>query len=276
MSAQPSVDGDAELAPAGVNPRIPNSARMYDWWLGGKDNFASDRAMGASLMEAIPSLPAMATENRRFLHRAVRHLAGERGIRQFLDIGTGIPTSPNLHEVAQGIAPETRVVYVDNDPVAVAHSRTMLKGSRTTAIVEADIRDPKAVFDAADTRRLLDLDQPVAVLMVGILPYFDDCDEPAALIATYRDAIAPGSYLVMSHLTGDVEPELAERMLNVTKETQISLSLRAKDEVATFLAGFSLLEPGLVLASRWRGDADEEESAATSISYGAVGIKPVD
>jgi O-methyltransferase involved in polyketide biosynthesis len=260
-----STNGDAER---------PNIARLYDYYLGGAHNFAVDREFAQRSTRLLP-IDEITRSSRSFLRRAVRTCL-DAGIRQFLDLGSGIPTAGNVHEVAQRIDPTTRVVYVDNDPVAVAHSRTMLKGSRTTAIVEADIRDPKAVFDAADTRRLLDLDQPVAVLMVGILPYFDDCDEPAALIATYRDAIAPGSYLVMSHLTGDVEPELAERMLNVTKETQISLSLRAKDEVATFLAGFSLLEPGLVLASRWRGDADEEESAATSISYGAVGIKPVD
>ncbi|MFD0205257.1 MULTISPECIES: SAM-dependent methyltransferase [Saccharothrix] len=248
----------------------PNVARLYDYYLGGAHNFAVDREFADRSMSEIPTA-AMVQHTRSFLRRAVR-LCVAHGIRQFLDLGSGIPTAGNVHEVAQQADPTCRVVYVDNEPATVAHSRTMLRDNEGAAIAEADIRDVAAVLDAPEVRTLLDLTRPVAVLMVAILPYIADEDRPAELVGRYRDAIADGSYLVISHLTADEQPELVRKLVGVAEETESPIVARTKADVETMLDGFDLLEPGLVLATKWRGEG-EPATSAEAVAYGAVGVK---
>ncbi|GAA0240879.1 SAM-dependent methyltransferase [Saccharothrix mutabilis subsp. mutabilis] len=247
----------------------PNVARLYDYYLGGAHNFAVDREFAEQSMRVIPTAE-MVQHTRAFLRRAVRACVAA-GIRQFLDLGSGIPTAGNVHEVAQQLDPTCRVVYVDNEPVTAAHGRTMLRDNPNVAMVEADLRDPDAVFGSPETRSLLDMSEPVAVLMVAILPYFTDEERPAELVARYRAAMAPGSYLVISHLTADVQPEMVEKLVAVAAETMTPIMARSKAEIEPFLEGFDLLEPGLVLATRWREDGPAATGAQT-VSYGAVGV----
>ena len=256
-----STNGDVER---------PNVARLYDYYLGGAHNFAVDREFADRSMSEVPTA-AMVQHTRSFLRRAVR-LCVERGIRQFLDLGSGIPTAGNVHEVAQQADPTCRVVYVDNEPATVAHSRTMLRDNEGAAIAEADIRDVEAVLDSPEVRALLDLTRPVAVLMVAILPYLSDDDRPAELVGRYRDAVADGSYVVISHLTGDEQPELVRKVVGVAAETNSPIVARPKPAVAAMLDGLDLLEPGLVLATKWRGEA-EPGTGAEAVAYGAVGVK---
>ncbi|MFI9012180.1 SAM-dependent methyltransferase [Actinosynnema sp. NPDC053489] len=256
-----STSGDVER---------PNVARLYDYYLGGAHNFAVDREFADRSSSGIPTA-AMVQHTRSFLRRAVR-LCVAHGIRQFLDLGSGIPTAGNVHEVAQQADPTCRVVYVDNEPATVAHSRTMLRDNPGAAIAEADIRDVAAVLGAPEVRALLDLSRPVAVLMVAILPYLSDDDRPAELVARYRDVVADGSYLVLSHLTADEQPELVRKVVEVAAETGSPLVARSKSAVEAMLDGFGLLDPGLVLATKWRGEG-EPGTGAEAVSYGAVGVK---
>ncbi|MFI9816654.1 SAM-dependent methyltransferase [Saccharothrix variisporea] len=248
----------------------PNVARLYDYYLGGAHNFAVDREFAEQSMKVIPTAE-MVQHTRAFLRRAVR-VCVAAGIRQFLDLGSGIPTAGNVHEVAQQVDPTCRVVYVDNEPATAAHGRTMLRDNPNVAMAEADLRDPDAVLNSPEARALLDLSEPVAVLMVAILPYLRDEDRPAELVARYREAMAPGSYLVVSHLTADVRPELVEKLVAVAAETMTPIMARSREEIEPLLEGFDLLEPGLVLATRWRGES-EAGSGAETVSYGAVGVR---
>lgn len=248
----------------------PNAARLYDYYLGGAHNFAVDRAFAEQSMKLLPT-DELVQHSRAFLRRAVRLCVAE-GIRQFLDLGSGIPTAGNVHEVAQQADPTCRVVYVDNEPATVAHGRTMLRDNPGAAIVEADIRDADAVLASAECRAMLDLTKPVAVLMVAILPYLVEADRPAEVVAAYRDAIAPGSYLVFTHLTDDVQPELVEKLLEVATGTRTPIVARSKAEIESLLEGFDLLEPGLVMSTRWRRE-DGPETGVESVAYGAVGVK---
>ncbi|XVV02946.1 SAM-dependent methyltransferase [Actinosynnema sp. CA-248983] len=248
----------------------PNVARLYDYYLGGAHNFAVDREFAEQSMKVIPTAE-MVQHTRAFLRRAVR-VCVAAGIRQFLDLGSGIPTAGNVHEVAQQVDPTCRVVYVDNDPVTAAHGRTMLRDNPNAAMAEADLRDPDAVLGSPEARSLLDLTEPIAVLIVAILPYLSDDERPADVIARYRSAMAPGSYLVVSHLTADVQPEMVEKLVAVAAETMTPIMARSKAEIEPLLAGFDLLEPGLVLAARWREDGPPATGAET-VSYGAVGVR---
>ncbi|MET1072094.1 MAG: SAM-dependent methyltransferase [Umezawaea sp.] len=248
----------------------PNVARLFDFYLGGAHNFAVDREFAALSTRAFPADEAART-SRSFLQRAVRYCVA-RGITQFLDLGSGIPTAGNVHEVAERLVPSARVVYVDNDPVTVAHGRTMLKGHRSVAIVGADVRDPDAVLAAPETARLLDLDEPVALLMVGILPYLSADERPADLVAKYREAIAPGSVLVVSHLTADREPALVEGLAEMVRLTGTTLTPRDAAEVTGLFAGFDLVRPGLVMAGEWQADT-EDTGRARCLAYGVVGVK---
>ncbi len=248
----------------------PNVARLFDYYLGGAHNFAVDREFAEQSMPQIPTAQ-MVQHSRAFLRRAVRACVAA-GIRQFLDLGSGIPTAGNVHEAAQQVDPTCRVVYVDNEPATVAHSRAMLRDNPSAAIAEVDVRDVGAVLSSPEVRGLLDLSRPVAVLMVGILPYLTDADRPAELVARYRDAVVDGSYLVVSHLTADEQPEMVEKLVGVAGETLSPIVARSKAELEPVFAGFELLEPGLVLAARWRGEG-EPEGGAEAVAYGAVGVK---
>jgi len=248
----------------------PNVARLFDYFLGGAHNFAVDREFAERSIK-IFAVDEAARSARSFLQRAVR-LCAAAGIRQFLDLGSGLPTAGNVHEVAERVDPACKVVYVDNDPATVAHGRTMLRWSRTAAIVHGDVRDPDAVLNAPETARLLDLDQPVAVLMVGVLSYLSDEDRPADVVAKYREAMAPGSHLVISHLTADLEPDLMGKLADLAKFTGMILTPRGAAEVTELFTGFDLVEPGVVVTGEWREDG-EYNGPESSLSYGAVGVK---
>src|SRR6266496_1014817 len=212
MSPSRDIAGaDPDRVPQEINTNVAHPARVYDYWLGGKDNFPADRALAEHIMEAIPTMRAMAAANRAFLVRAVRYLAGEAGIRQFLDIGTGIPTSPNVHEVAQAVAPDARVVYVDNDPIVPAHARALLTSHDVgeTAVILGDLHQPKAILEHPTLKTTLDLSQPVAVLLVAVLMYFRDTEDPNpyGMVTTLLEPMPSGSYVAIAHPTADFNPE---------------------------------------------------------------------
>jgi SAM-dependent methyltransferase len=258
----------------GIDITVPATARMYDFWLGGHDNFAADRAAALAVSEAAPEAQLIAVENRKFLRRAVRYLAAEAGIAQFLDIGTGLPTQGNVHEVAQRVNPDARVVYVDNDPMVLAHSRALKTGGNT-AVIEADLRDPGTVLDHSSTRALLDFTQPLAVLLVAVLHFLSDNDGPHAIVATVCDALPPGSYLVISHATDGIRGEPAARVAeHYRKHVASGATLRDRSEIMRFFTGLKLVEPGLVQVPHWRRDEAEPADAGKVWFLGAVGRKP--
>ena len=250
----------------------PNAARVYDFYLGGSHNFAVDRRMAEQAIADWPDLPTIIGSNRSFLRRAVRFLT-EAGIRQFLDLGSGIPTVGNVHEVAQRSCPDARVAYVDIDPVAVAHSRLILAGNPQAAAVRADLRQPAQLLADAEVSRVLDFSQPVAVLMVAVLHFVPDADDPAGIIAQYRDAIAPGSYLVLSHATQDGQPEQAAPHQALYNRTATPMTMRSLDEVTKLLDGFDVVDPGVVRLPLWRPDPGSEipDRPDRFAGYAAVG-----
>ena len=239
-------------APAGLDVTKPSVARMYDYYLGGKDNFAVDRKAAEDAIVAAPVAGVMAVENRAFLGRAVRTLA-RAGIRQFIDLGTGLPTMGNVHEVAHQVAPVARVVYVDYDPVVLVHARALLTEAGHTTIIRADMRDPASILRHPSLRGLIDLDEPVAVLMVAVLHFVTADEDPYDLVARFRDAMAPGSYLVISHASGDTSPDAA-RLVEAYRAARASapVVLRTRAEITRLFDGFELIEPGLVHLPQWR------------------------
>ena len=248
-------------------------ARVYDYWLGGKDNFAVDRAAAEQAIRAFPGVALSARANRAFLARAVRFLAGEAGIRQFLDIGTGIPTGDNTHEVAQSAAPRARVVYVDNDPFVLSHARALLASRPEGSIeyIEADLRDPQKILDAAS--RLLDFERPVAVMLMTIMQHIDDEDQPAEIVSALMAAMPPGSYLALSHPAKDIEARpMTEMAGRLNAIMAASITLRTRAEVAALLDGLELVPPGLVQGSRWRPTSESGASAPAAF-WAAVARK---
>ena len=244
---------------------IPHPARIYDYWLGGKDNFEIDRAGAHSALEIIPEFLDYAAENRKFLVRSVRYLA-EAGVRQFLDIGTGFPTSPNVHEIA-GI--DARVVYTDNDPMVYSHAAGLLAKAPGASAILADLRDPDAVLSAA--AEYLDLDQPVGLMFVACLHHIRDHDDPAGIVARYLEAMAPGSYLVLSHFTSDLNPERSATSAANAEAWKMIFVPRTGEEILGQFNGRPLVDPGLVLVSRWRPDAgDLGRNADRAWAYGGV------
>lgn len=245
---------------------LPHSARMYDFWLGGKTNFPPDRALGEAFEQAIPSIKVMARENRRFLGRAVRYLAGEAGIRQFLDIGTGIPTEGNTHEVAQAAAPDSRVVYVDNDPIVLAHARALMDstGSGRTAYLHADLMEPEKILADPALARTLDLDQPVGLTLVAVLMLIADRDDPWAKARVLMDALAPGSYMAITHPGTDFNPTAMAAVVEAAAKGNMTLVPRTREEVARFFGDWELVDPGVVPVMGWRpeGDAPADPTAA--------------
>jgi SAM-dependent methyltransferase len=241
-----------------LDPTVPNVARMYDYMLGGKENYASDRAAVARLIEMAPAVPEFARSNRAFLHRAVR-FAASQGISQFLDVGSGLPTQESVHEVAQAVSPDARIVYVDNDPVVAAHSRALLGSAPGVTFVLGDVRDPARLLADPEITGLLDFSEPVCVLLLAVLHFVTDAEEPGRLVAAIRDALAPGSYLILSHGTAHgAPPQVAARSGEASRvydNATSRIAYREPAEVSQFLAGFTLAEPGLVHISQWRPPA---------------------
>jgi hypothetical protein len=280
-----ATEGTAELGaspdpangPAAVpsfDTSVAHIARVYNYWLGGSDNFAADRAAAEQAMAAYPDIVLSARANRAFLRRAVHFLAGEVGIRQFLDIGTGIPSANNTHEVAQTVAPDSRIVYVDKDPVVLAHARALLASSPAgaTDYLDADLRNPDQIL--ADAARTLDFSRPVAVMLMAILQHLSPDDDPYAVVGRLLEAVPSGSYLALSHPAKDIEPEkmaaMTERLNQMMAE---KVTVRTEPEVAVFFAGLDLVDPGMVNAPSWR-PASQEEASSPAALWSGVARKP--
>ncbi|WP_328417650.1 SAM-dependent methyltransferase [Micromonospora sp. NBC_00389] len=255
MTDAPSTDGGRAST---VDTSVPHSARLWNYLLGGKDNFAADREAAEQVLAFMPELVQSARFNREFLGRAVRHLAGDAGIRQFLDIGTGLPTANNTHEVAQATAPESRIVYVDNDPMVLVHARALLTSSPAgaTDYLEADLRDPGPILVQA--RRTLDFGQPVAIMLLGILNFVVDDDEATRIVRRLVDAVPTGSYLVISHPTREVNPEAVDQAVEMWNAGGAApMCVRTPQEITRFFDGLDILEPGLLTCSQWRPDGND-------------------
>jgi hypothetical protein len=238
-----------------IDTTRPHPARMYDAYLGGKDNYGADREAVRQILRHWPEVRAMARANRAFMQRMVRFLAGEMGIRQFLDIGTGIPSAGNVHEVAGQVAPGCRVIYVDNDPIVHVHANALLTGSGTTSIVLADLRDPETILSHPKVRELIDFSRPVALLLIAILHFITEEENPGRIVATLQDALPSGSFLALSHGTADFHPPGTASEAAASYETATApLVLRTFDQVSAFFDGSELVEPGLVQAPLWRPD----------------------
>ncbi len=256
-----------------VDTGVAHIARVYNFWLGGKDNFAADREAAELVISSYPTVLASVRAQREFLGRAVNYLVGEVGIRQFLDVGTGLPTASNTHEVAQKVAPESRVVYVDNDPIVLAHARALLASNPqgATAYLDADLRDTSEVL--AEAANTLDFSEPIAVMLIGILHCIPDSDDPAGLVRRLLDAVPPGSYLVIAHPASDVHAAQIGTAANRLNQVMAApVTMRSHAEVARFFDGLDLVEPGVVQLHRWRAvpaDADVELA-----NYGGVARKP--
>ncbi|WP_199551125.1 SAM-dependent methyltransferase [Streptomyces sp. N35] len=262
-------------APRGIDISVPSVSRIYDYYLGGSHNFESDREAARKAMEFMPGLPKIMQANRAFMRRAVGY-AVERGITQFLDIGSGIPTFGNVHEVAQELHPGARVAYVDHDPVAVAHSEAVLDGNPDAVVLAADLRKPREILGSPQLSGLLDLDRPVALLLVAVLHFVENSDDPYEAVATLRGALAPGSLLILTHASYDGIPLAQERAggtVGVYKDIRNPLIMRSRDEIGRFFEGYEMVEPGLVSMPLWRPDAPPEQEDPYAFSgYAGVGL----
>jgi S-adenosyl methyltransferase len=250
------MTGAVDWVPAEVDIEVPSSARIYDYVLGGVHNFERDRMVGEQLAQVVP-VREMARLNRSFLRRAILHLV-DSGVRQFLDIGSGIPTVGNVHEIANEADPSCRVVYVDYEPVAVVHSQMLLQDNDNAVMVQADLRDPDRVLWHRETRRLLDFSQPIGLLMVGVFQFVPDSDDPAGVIARYRDTLPAGSYLALSHFTPDNMEQGMARAVEVFKNSAEPIHPRTRAQVEALFDGFELVDPGVVFTARWRPESPED------------------
>jgi O-methyltransferase involved in polyketide biosynthesis len=254
---------------------VPNPARMWNYWLGGKDNFAADRELADRVLEAMPSMPLIARAARLFLIDAVHQLATAHGIRQFLDVGTGLPTADNTHDVAQRAAPDSRIVYVDHDPVVLTHAQALLTSSPegATDYLQADLRDADTILQGA--ARTLDLSRPVAVLMIAVLHFIPGADDPYAIVARLMDAVPPGSYLVVAHAASDIAPEASAEMSRRYNEmSSARITPRSREQVARFFDGLDMLPPGLVPISQWGLAGPIDATAGGLVGYCGIARKP--
>jgi SAM-dependent methyltransferase len=264
-----------EWAPEGIDIDTPSASRLYDYYLGGCHNFAADRAVAERVLAISPDGPLIAQANRAFLRRAVRYCV-DAGIRQFLDIGSGIPTLGNVHEVAQQMAPDARVMYVDIDPVAVAHSRALLADNPLTGVIQADLRQPDRILGHPDVRTLIDFSRPVALLLVAVLHFIPDEDDPAGLLGTLGAALPSGSHLVLSHGTAEGRPDDLKKIVALYRNTANRLVPRDRVEVVGLFDGFDLVDPGVVWCPLWHPESPEdiEDRPDQSAIFVGVGRKP--
>ncbi len=264
-----------QLDISAMNTGIPHPARVYDYFLGGKDNFEADRIAGDAAIKVFPNTAESARAARAFLRRVVHFLAADAGIRQFLDIGTGLPSGENVHEVAQSVAPEARIVYVDNDPIVLRHAQALLTSTPegVTSYLDADVRDPEKILCQAATR--LDFSRPMALLLMGILHNVSDQSDPHGIVRRLVQAMPGGSYLAISHLTADIYPELTEFAAALNeRDLDEPMVLRDHAEVTSFFDGLEIVEPGVVQLSKWRPQSADEAAAAAAL-WGGVARKPV-
>ncbi|MHB9862596.1 SAM-dependent methyltransferase [Streptomyces sp. YIM S03343] len=262
--------------PAEIDTSRPHPARIYDWYLGGKDNYPVDEAMGRQMLALDPRVPVMAQVNRGFMHRATRWLA-QQGVRQFLDIGTGIPTEPNLHQIAQRIVPDARVVYCDNDSIVLAHAAALMRGTPqgVTEYLMADVRDPATIMDAAG--KILDLGRPVALSLVALLHFVPDSDGAHELVERLLAELPSGSFLMMTHATADFTPEESAAATEKLKAAGVTLALRSREQFARFFTGLELVEPGVEIVHKWHPELGEPvpgQDDGVIPGYGAVARKP--
>lgn len=273
-------DGDSwRIVPREIDVTVAHPARRYDYWLGGKDNFPADRASGDTIAESFPNIRTAVLENRRFLRRAVRFLTGEAGIDQYLDIGTGIPSADNTHEVAQRLRPESRVVYVDNDPVVLAHARALLTsegGAGVTAYIDADVRDPAAILGDPAFTETLDLGRPVALMMIAVMHFITDEHAPYEIVRSLTGALPSGSYLAMTHVTNDFYPPETLRSFDFDPSKHGDFRMRNREEFARFFSGLDLIDPGIVTVGDWRAQDEPgpRPTAEETAVYAAVGRIP--
>jgi S-adenosyl methyltransferase len=265
---------------AGIDTSVPNVARIYDYILGGKDNFAADRQAAQQLLAVIPDIAGVVRDNRSFIGRVVRFLAGEAGIRQFLDLGAGLPTQNCVHQMAQATAPDTRVVYIDNDPVVCSHGQALLGPRSKVGFVRGDLRRPAEILQHPEVNARLDFSQPVGVLCVCALHFVPDEEKPHQIVAEYRDHLAPGSYLALTHgITADTpeeDPEgVVQGVTNVYQNASAQMHVRSRKEIGRFFDGFEILEPGVVWTAAWRPDPGTRPAGRPDSLYGGVGRKPV-
>jgi hypothetical protein len=273
------VPGSPDEAQPGAQPdtfdtSVAHIARVYNFWLGGRDNYAADREAAEQVIAAYPAILASVRAQRAFLGRAVRYLVTDAGIRQFLDIGTGLPSADNTHEVAQRAAPESRVVYADSDPIVLAHARALLTSSPegATHYVDADLRDTGKIWEQA--AEILDFTKPLAILLIGVLHCIPDSDDPAGIVAALVDAMPPGSYLVIAHPASDIHTsQVSTATSRINPLMAEPVTLRTQDQVGRFFGGLDLVEPGLVQLHRWRPGPEGPVPGHDIANYGAVGHK---
>jgi S-adenosyl methyltransferase len=257
-----------------IDTTVPHSARVWNYWLGGKDNYEVDRAVGDAVAKTFPAITTLARQGRQFLNRAVRYLVAERGVRQFLDIGTGLPTMQNTHQVAQGVAPECKIVYVDNDPLVLTHARALLVNTTpegVTAYVDGDFHQPDQIV--ADASNILNFNEPIGVMFMGVLGHVTDYEESRSIAARVMAATPSGSYLTLWDGANDAEDIVASAQ-EYSEATPVPYNLRSPAEIAGYFEGMELMDPGVVPVSLWRPDDAEVGSAAAVSGYGAVGRKP--
>lgn len=272
-SPSPGTDPTADWAPRGIDTRTPSTARMYDYYLGGKHHYPADREAAEQVLTAVPDLKITIIENRRFLGRAVRLMA-QAGIRQFLDLGTGLPTQENVHQVAQTLHPDARVAYVDNDPVTLAHARALLANDTQTVVVDADLRRPEQVLSDPQINELIDFTQPVGVLLVAMLHFVTGDEDPAGMVATFRDAVPSGSYLALTHATAeDLPADTANQATRPYEHATASITLRTREQVHGLLTGFEVLDPGIVPIPQWRSGTPPP-ATTTPLGLAALARKP--
>jgi S-adenosyl methyltransferase len=266
-------EGGGELG--GLDVNVPNPARMWNYWVGGKDNFAADRQAADQVLEVMPSLPLIARLARRFLIDAVHRLAAGYGVRQFLDIGTGLPTADNTHDVAQQAAPQSKIVYVDNDPVVLTHARALLTSSSEgeTDYIPADLRDTATILSG--TARTLDFSQPIAILLIAVLHFIPDADDPYGIVARLMDAVPSGSYLVIAHAARDIQTgAIAEMTRRYNELSPVSVTPRTSEQVARFFDGLDVIEPGVVPIRQWWAPEADTGGEGGLAGYCGIGRKP--
>jgi len=276
-ATEPPTTAESPYGPRELNLDAPSAARAYDYFLGGSHNYAADREFAHQVQQIVPWVANVARLNRSFLWRAVRFMT-DAGIRQFLDLGSGIPTVGNVHEIAQQQCPGARVIYVDYEPVAYHHAQSLLADNPDADIIMADIRDPDTILHHPKTLELLDFDQPLGLLVVGVLLFIGPQDQPEQLIRTYRQKLAPGSYLAISHLADEhADPQLREQVAALVAAYQQAnehVYVRTREQIATWFEGMDLLDPGICFLPDWRPDQYDTDDIARPLGYGGVSRKP--